>query len=907
MAERIVSPGVFTNEKDLSFLPAGIAAIGAAIIGPTTKGPAFVPTIINTYDDFVAKFGGLSEETYVPYTVKSYLKNAGTVTVLRVLQEGGYTTGVVNILVTPPTTAAATYNLTSASVVDTGSSAANLVGTSLANYTKLFVATSSLDLINAGTLASLGWFSASVSLTVTGSSFVSTSAAGAYYTALFQSQSITLPSSSATTYTANFTTYKTANTKLTGTVAPSAKNGSSNGFSLEKTLTTPTTLPASTSFALTLTGSGVSAQSLSGSVNPNSAISLDKVLGTSVNSSQNGYLYAWYKNYLSAVVSNTGVVSFESGSATTATPRVNLSGSAGTYSDAATPWITSQLITGQSPKTLFKIHTLSHGSDMNTAYKVSVINTLLPGDDPASDYGLFTVLIRDYNDTDQRPNVLETYNNCSLDPNSPNYVARKIGDKYYTVTTDNTIQINGSYDNVSKYVRVEMDTDVANKGVSPTLKPFGFQAFVQPVSSSYTTPSASYIASSPVINGAYNTKVYYGWDFAYNADNDNANYLKPLAQGAVAVSGDYFNLDSALIHPSASKVDSRSTFASSLIVSASTFKGLDISNVLKFSVALQGGFDGLDPAVTKKVGSNITSTNLFGFDCSSANANGSRAYIKALNIISNADDFDINLIVTPGATIADHSSIITKAIDVAETRGDTFVIADPVVQGGSVGSAIAAVNGSGIDSSYIGTYWPWVKIMDTDKNKPVWVPPSVVLPTVLAYNDSVGYEWFAPAGLNRGGITEAVDIETRLSFSQRDSLYENKINPIATFPNQGICVWGQKTLQAKPSALDRINVRRLLIALKKYIASSTRYLVFENNTTETRARFLNIVNPYLERVKSRQGIYAFRVVMDETNNTPDVIDRNIMYGQIYLQPAKAAEFIILDFNILPTGASFENA
>ena len=147
----------------------------------------------------------------------------------------------------------------------------------------------------------------------------------------------------------------------------------------------------------------------------------------------------------------------------------------------------------------------------------------------------------------------------------------------------------------------------------------------------------------------------------------------------------------------------------------------------------------------------------------------------------------------------------------------------------------------------------------------------------------------------------------KLSFTQRDSLYESKINPIATFPNQGICVWGQKTLQAKPSALDRINVRRLLIALKKFIASSTRYLVFENNTNETRQRFLNIVNPYLERVKARQGLYAFRVIMDETNNTPDVIDRNIMYGQIYLQPAKAAEFIVLDFNILPTGASFENA
>jgi len=161
--------------------------------------------------------------------------------------------------------------------------------------------------------------------------------------------------------------------------------------------------------------------------------------------------------------------------------------------------------------------------------------------------------------------------------------------------------------------------------------------------------------------------------------------------------------------------------------------------------------------------------------------------------------------------------------------------------------------------------------------------------------------------LNRGGLREVIDVERKLAQADRDDLYDNRINAIASFPNQGVCVWGQKTLQAAPSALDRINVRRLLIALKKFIASLSRYLVFENNTTETRQRFLNIVTPYLETVKSRQGLYAYRVVMDETNNTPDVIDRNEMYGQIFIQPAKAAEFIVLDFNILPTGATFDNA
>ena len=445
-----------------------------------------------------------------------------------------------------------------------------------------------------------------------------------------------------------------------------------------------------------------------------------------------------------------------------------------------------------------------------------------------------------------------------------------------------------------------------NGGTSYALFPKGFQAVTEPFfHGTYSLPSASFVTQNLVINGAYNIKAYYGWNFA---SNDNKNYLKPLPAGTVAGNNVNFNLDNCFFHPSASAVDSTTTgFTGGASISGSTLKGLDISNQLKFSIPFQDGFNGDDPAVPKYVGSSIVASNTQGLDCTNANSLGSQAYNKALNILQNSEQYDMNLLVTPGITIANHSSVVAKAIDVAETRGDTFYIADPVIQNQSLATVIQAVEGAGIDSSYVGTYWPWVKIMDTDRNKPVWVPPSVVLPNIYAYNDNVAFEWFAPAGLNRGGVSEAVDVDTKLTFSQRDALYDARINPIATFPGQGICVWGQKTLQVKASALDRINVRRLLIALKKFIASSTRYLVFENNTTETRQRFLNIVNPYLERVKARQGLYAFRVVMDETNNTPDVIDRNQMYGQIFIQPAKTAEFIVLDFNILPTGASFENA
>ena len=227
---------------------------------------------------------------------------------------------------------------------------------------------------------------------------------------------------------------------------------------------------------------------------------------------------------------------------------------------------------------------------------------------------------------------------------------------------------------------------------------------------------------------------------------------------------------------------------------------------------------------------------------------------------------------------------------------------DASIYGESIATMTSRV--TTLDTNYAATYYPWVKIVDSGTSLPVWVPPSVVLPGVIAYTDQVSHEWFAPAGLNRGGLTSVVEAQTRLTHAERDDLYEERVNPIASFPGQGVCVWGQKTLQAKPSALDRVNVRRLLIRLKKFIASSSRYLLFEQNTAGTRNRFLNIVNPFLDSVQANSGLSAFRVVMDESNNTPDVIDRNRLVGQIYIQPTRTAEFIVLDFVVLPTGATF---
>ena len=283
-------------------------------------------------------------------------------------------------------------------------------------------------------------------------------------------------------------------------------------------------------------------------------------------------------------------------------------------------------------------------------------------------------------------------------------------------------------------------------------------------------------------------------------------------------------------------------------------------------------------------------------------------YAPALNLLNNTDEYVFNLLLTPGLFLAGGNTAINigannaDPIAVAEGRADALAVVDPVPYGGTITGTATAANAS--NSSYGATYWPWCQVFSGPMGKLVWVPASVVMGGVFAFTDEVSAPWFAPAGVTRGGIPNVVKVERKLSLNDRNTLYTDNVNPLATFPGEGVVVFGQKTLQQKASALDRVNVRRLLIALKNYIGAVGRTLVFEQNTAVTRNRFLNQVNPYLDNVVQKQGLYAYKVVMDESNNTPDVVDRNQLIGQIYIQPTKTAEFVILDFNILPTGVQF---
>jgi phage tail sheath protein FI len=279
-------------------------------------------------------------------------------------------------------------------------------------------------------------------------------------------------------------------------------------------------------------------------------------------------------------------------------------------------------------------------------------------------------------------------------------------------------------------------------------------------------------------------------------------------------------------------------------------------------------------------------------------------YTDAINLLANKDEYRYNVITAPGLIYenASHATPLDTLISNTENRGDAIVVVDLKNYGSTVTGATSTA--ATLDTSYAAAYWPWLQVTDSNSQQLAWIPASTMIPGVYANNDRTSEAWFAPAGINRGGLGSVRQAERKLTQANRDTLYTGKVNPIATFPGRGVVVFGQKTLQNQASALDRVNVRRLLIELKSYISQVSDNLVFEQNTAATRNTFLSQVNPYLESVQQRQGLYAFKVVMDSSNNTADVIDRNQLVGAIYIQPTKTAEFIYLDFNILPTGATF---
>ena len=822
MAERIVSPGVFTREKDLSFLPQGISEIGAAIIGPTKRGPAFTPTIINSFSEFEEVFGSLDSRFYVPYTAKQYLKSAGTVTIVRVLGIGGYSADAFVLKTT-------------------------------------------------GSLATVG----------------GADAAEGYPEYFGKTLAILAP------------------TRLGGTTGATVSDG----------LVDQKVAPLTSSF-VDVSGSTTLQKTIS--FNTGSESYIDKLITSDPqNNTEPVYLYKNFKSFhgditgklsgsfVTATYDSTGLdhkngaTSFNS-DGTSATWEGNVD-----YSYARTPMIQSQNI-GGARYSLFRVYTRSHGTDVNQHFKVNILNVKDAGSVAGSDYGTFSLQVRSVNfegDSTRPSNdsIIEQFDNLSFDPNESNYFARVIGDRHISIDSNGKLTYYGDYPNKSKHIRVGDYSDLET--YPTTVVPFGHNKVYVPYYSAGTAATtivtASFKSNQSSSVADFDQNTFYGFDFS---NLNNREYLSPISHGngnANQGNNVTMSLENMYGSDGASSVATNYSDQTELL----TLSGSAVEQ-RKFAVPFQWGFDGQSPARQYATSVDISASNTQGFDLSSSSTSGSVVYKRAINAVSNPDEFDINMMVLPGVIHGTdmHSNVTNHAIDKAEDRADTFLILDTAKYGDSVDTVRDTVKS--LDSNYTATYYPWVKILDDNTNRPTWVPPSVVLPGVIAFNDEVAHEWFAPAGLNRGGLSDVLEAKTRLTHSERDKLYEDRINPIATFPGQGVVVFGQKTLQGKPSALDRVNVRRLLIALKKFIASTSRFLVFEQNTNATRARFLNVVNPFLEDVQANSGLSSFRVVMDDTNNTPDEIDRNRLIGQIFIQPTRTAEFIVLDFVVQPTGATF---
>jgi hypothetical protein len=376
----------------------------------------------------------------------------------------------------------------------------------------------------------------------------------------------------------------------------------------------------------------------------------------------------------------------------------------------------------------------------------------------------------------------------------------------------------------------------------------------------------------------------------YRIDSNSTPYVDYT--GSYTNASQYIRVKSVNF-PNVDSIDNNGFFKSGSIIPGTTtlYSG---SLPILGSGSAWGTFAGgvADTLTVKLMNETITATNVQGFSATD--------YQIAFNLLSNKDEYRYNVLLAPGVALGNAAA--ATMISTVEGRGDAIALIDTAVYGTTVTGATTAASGQ--SSNYSATYYPWIQLYNSNLGKTTWCPPSTVMGGVLAFNDQVSAEWFAPAGLNRGGVPNVLRAERRLSQADRDTLYTGNVNPLATFPGEGVVVFGQKTLQRKQTALDRVNVRRLLIALKDYIGQVSLNLVFEQNTNATRNRFLAQVNPYMESIVQKQGLYAYKVVMDDTNNTPDVIDRNQLVGQIYVQPTKTAEFIILNFNILPTGATF---
>ena len=970
---RFVSPGVFVNEIDNSQIPASPAGIGPVVIGRAEKGPSLRPTSVNSFEEFVSVFGApaaggagddvwregsdKSATTYGAYAAQAYLRNSSPLTYIRLL--GAQTTA------------------------DGGPSAGSIgeAGWSMNSAYGLYIFhdTDTKQQLT-GALAALFYCNSGTEVMLSGA--VATSGSG-----LLGAGVIELSASS-----------------YTGSHIVVADTGTNYEFKM---------------LIKNASGSADAITTYTFNFNENDSRYIRKVFNTNpqktntsvvaAGSALNYFLGETFDRHLKANVTTAAIDASNIGRTLGSTAKlINGASTAGSdyagnsAQSAQTPNIIScRLSPSDAPVSLFAIHALNAPGDWtNRSIKISIQDIKRSTNDSTT-YGTFSVVVRALSDSDNVVRIVEQFDECDLNPDSLNYVARKIGDSYESWSeTERRYTNYGDYPNNSRYIRVAMNSNVDAGLMNPSLVPFGFSGIVKyddeellntsDADGNWATGSIDALAFPAILAGdnwtsgsvfallgpnafassttlqikalypapelrvsasaggrpagglSNRTDAYFGFQTTQTAggtvfDKSTIDLLRP--RGGMV--GDMFSGASANVRElsleftlddisgsggfwvsGSHNLSIGGTDGGSLTRAFGAVSGVLDQGFDRFTVPLYGGFDGVDitemdpfNSSTRVIPSTATDKTSYAFN----------SIRRAIDSVSDPEVVQMNMAAIPGQT---SEGLTTNLVRVCEDRADALAVID-LAQGyipreqsnasaasrrsNTQSTILQAVNGlrsRGLNSSYGCTYYPWVRGRDTLNGAMVWLPPSVPALGTFSSSQRKTQVWFAPAGFNRGGLTEGsagipiVDVAHQLRRKDRDDLYAANINPIAKFPAEGIVIFGQKTLQVTPSALDRINVRRLMIFVKKRISQIASGLLFDPNVKQTWLRFLAQVNPFLANVKTNFGLSDFKVILDETTTTPDLVDRNIMYAQIFLKPTRAIEFIAIDFNITRTGASF---
>lgn len=923
-----VSPGVFTSEKDLTFISQQVGVTTLGVVGETLKGPAFEPIFISNYDEYVAIFGGLSPKLLgnnkpqfeASYIAKQYLTESNQLFVTRILGLTGYEAGSAWVIVAdanydPSTiTTAGTSTFTASYSGDTAYGFDNVEAEYLYNTYGGF--DTPLPAVTGTTFAVPTIFDK------VGSSFTGGSLTGVVTSIDMSSSPISgTVSGTVVTYTASaYTEYENKVLAMIRSRATVTNNQlffsvdqSENGLvaDMSNALTNPLG-----SFTLTAYTSGFTSNSIYDvSLNSTQRNYLPRVIGSECNDKTTKvWVEEIYPNMLANMISEGYILGLK--------PSLlhfnTFNNYQQSYQTPETPWVVSEL-RGNHVDKLFKFVSISDGDMANQEIKISISRI-----DVETKY--FDVIVRQFYDTDANPQILERFSKCTMDPTDNNFVAQRIG------TAD------GEYALQSKYIML-----VINPNAPTDAFPAGFDGYrvrdYDPTNigaSDAIAPSIFYKEKYDLTNDKLR-KTYLGISNVKGIDQNMFNWKGYKGEKPTGV---MWTATTKGFH-----MDSGATVAGDFVVGEFAFR--DTASVLgttyeninsrKFTLTPYLGFDGWNcnrentvvPRTntdTYRVGRSGFNAGLSvtEFDQISATEGTSDyyAYLSAIRTFANPESVNINVLVTPGIDYQDNLGLVDETIDMVETeRADSIYIVtspdrypsdNPTFDlsglGFSTPDVISAeeivdiLDNASLDSNYTATYWPWIQMKDRENSVNIFLPPTLEVVKDIALTDNISFPWFATAGYTRGR-TEAIQPRIKLTEEMRDTLYEGRINPMAYFSDEGVLIWGNKNLQVRDSALDRLNIRRLLLQTRKLISAVAIRLLFEQNDQIVRNQFLNLVNPILDSIRKERGLTDFRV---QLSNDPEEIDRNELRGKIFIKPIPSLEYVILEFNVTPTGANFDN-